>query len=127
MVFVLAAIAIGSALLWYFGSNEDIGNIYLLHFGVIFLVVAFAIYIGIKRLGSAKRGEPTEDEMSKKVMLKTASLSYYISLYLWVIMIFVKDRVKMDTEEILGTGILGMAVCFACCWLYFNFRGVKSE
>jgi peptidoglycan/LPS O-acetylase OafA/YrhL len=90
-------------------------------------VVAFAVFVGYKRMTSAKRGEPTEDEMSKKVLLKTAAWSYYISLYLWVAMLIIKDRVNLDTEEIIGAGILGMAVSFAVCWLIFNFRGTRNE
>jgi peptidoglycan/LPS O-acetylase OafA/YrhL len=73
------------------------------------------------------RGEPAEDELSKKLLLKTAAWSYYVSLYLWVAMLFIKDRVNLDTEEILGAGILGMAASFAICWLILNFRGIKNE
>jgi len=126
LIFVITSLVIASCIFWYL-SGIGTNTTDMVHFGVIFLVVAFAVYFGIMRITSAKRGQPAEDEMSKKVMLKTAATSFYLSLYLWVVMIFVKDRIKMDTEEILGTGILGMAVIFACCWFFFNFRGVKSE
>lgn len=96
------------------------------HFLVITLLVVFALFIGVKRISSEKRGEPSEDEMSKKVMQKAASLSYFISLYLWVFMIYIKDKVTMDVEVLMGSGILGMAVIFALSWLYFNFRGIRN-
>jgi hypothetical protein len=89
--------------------------------------VAFALFVGYKRLTSAKRGEPTEDEMSKLILQKTASLSYYISLYLWVFLLFVKDRISFDTEELIGTGILGMAITFAVVWMFLYFRGLRNE
>lgn len=98
-----------------------------LHFLVIIIIVAFALFIGYKRLTSERRGEPTEDELSKKVLQKAAALSYYISLYLWVVMIYIKDRVEMDLEVLMGSGILGMAVIFALSWLYFNYRGIRNE
>ncbi|MBK8044282.1 MAG: hypothetical protein IPK21_17475 [Haliscomenobacter sp.] len=61
------------------------------------------------------------------MMLKTAALSYYISLYWWVFLLFIKDRIAYDTEVLIGSGILGMAVAFAISWLYFQFRGGHEE
>ena len=94
---------------------------------MIILVVGFAVFIGYKRVTSAKRGEPAEDELSKKVMLRTSSLSFYISLYLWLVIMYFSDKLKLETHTIIGVGILGMAVTFAICWIYFNFRGVRNE
>jgi len=127
VVFIIAALVLIATSLWFYSSSTNFKVVGIVQFGVIILVVIFALFVGFKRLGSAKRGEPIEDELSKKVLQKTAAFSYYISLYLWVAMIFVKDRVAIDTEEILGAGILGMAITFAICWLIFNFRGIKNE
>jgi len=130
MVVLIVAVAVLVLIttgLWVFSASGNLKTFDMVSFGVIILVVAFALFVGYKRLVSAKRGEPAEDELSKKVLLKTAAWSYYISLYLWVAMLYIKDRVSLDTEEILGAGILGMAVSFAVCWLVFNFRGVRNE
>lgn len=127
IIFILAAMVLTTTGLWFYSANTGFSQVDFLSFGVIFLLVAFAVFIGYKRFGSARRGEPTEDELSKKVLQKTAALSYYISLYLWVTMIYIKDRVSLDIEEILGIGILAMAVTFAVCWMVFNFRGVRNE
>lgn len=95
--------------------------------GVILAVVGFAAFILIRRIKSWKAGEPQEDELSKMVMLRTSSLSYYISLYFWVFFLWLKDRVAFDQEQLIGTGILGMAVIFALSWVYFHFRGVPND
>jgi hypothetical protein len=60
-------------------------------------------------------------------MLRTSSLSFYISLYLWLVIMYFSDKIKAETHTILGSGILGMAVIFAICWLIFNFRGIRNE
>ncbi len=127
IVFLVAALVVVSTGLWLFSAGGNLKPFDILSFGVIILVVLFALFVGYKRLTSARRGEPAEDEMSKKVLLKTAAWSYYISLYLWVAMLFIKDRVSLDTEELLGAGILGMAICYALCWIVFNFRGIRNE
>ncbi|HBS87782.1 MAG: hypothetical protein A2W91_11295 [Bacteroidetes bacterium GWF2_38_335] len=124
---IVTGIVLLSCGLLIYSESNNLSNVDLVQFGVIALVVVFAVYFGMKRINSSRRGEPVEDEMSKKMVQKTAALSYYISLYIWVAMIFIKDRVEMDTEELLGTGIIGMAITFALCWVFFNFRGIRNE
>ncbi|HBE42048.1 MAG TPA: hypothetical protein DDW27_12740 [Bacteroidales bacterium] len=127
IVFIVAGLVLLSAGLWFFTSARDFKPMDLLHFGVILVVVGFALFIGFKRLSNAKRGEPAEDELSKKILQKTAAVSYYISLYIWVFLIFIKDRIEFDTEELLGTGILAMALTYGVTWLIINFRGIKND
>lgn len=127
IVFIVAGLVLMTTGLWFFTSFENFNKMDLLHFGVITLIVGFAVFVGLKRLRSEKRGEPIEDELSKKILQKTAATSYYISLYIWVFLIFLKDRVKFETEELLGTGILAMAVTFGIAWLILNFKGIKND
>jgi peptidoglycan/LPS O-acetylase OafA/YrhL len=127
IVFIVAALVLFTAGLWFFSANEKFKPFELVGLGILILVVLFALFIGYKRISSAKRGEPPEDELTKKVMQKTSSLSYYISLYLWLAIMYFSDRLDYETHTIIGAGILGMAVIFAVCWLVFNFTGVKNE
>jgi peptidoglycan/LPS O-acetylase OafA/YrhL len=127
IVFIVSALVLITAGIWFFSATERFKPFELVSFGIIILVVAFAAFIGFKRLSSAKRGEPPEDELSKKVMQKTSSLSYYISLYLWLAIMYFSDKIKYETHTVIGAGILGMAVVFAICWLVFNFRGIRNE
>ncbi len=126
IIFAVAMLVLITSGIWFFSSGGQINNMDLLHVGIILLLVLFAIFIGYKRLTGARRGEPAEDELSRKVLQKTAAYSYYISLYIWVALIYVKDRITFDTEQLLGTGILAMAITFALCWLVFNFRGIRN-
>lgn len=127
IVLIIAALVVATTGLWLFSTSGNLKPYDILTFGIILLVAGFAVFVGYKRLSSAKRGEPAEDEMSKKILQRTAAFSYYISLYLWVAVLFIKDRVNLDTEELIGGGILGMALIYAICWVVFNFRGARNE
>jgi peptidoglycan/LPS O-acetylase OafA/YrhL len=127
LVFIVAALVLFTTGLWFISSKTNTNSMELLQYGVIIMVVAFAVFVGIKRFGSARRGEPTEDELSKKVLQKASSMSYYVSLYMWLGFIYFSDKIKLEAHSLIGAGILGMAVIFAICWLIFNFRGVKNE
>lgn len=126
ILFVVIAMVIFSTVLWLTNVDTPFALADILEVGVIFLVVGFAILVLYKRVVSAKRGEPVEDELSKKIMQKASSLSYFISIYIWVGVLFIKDRVNLDTEQLIGGGILCMAIVFAVTWLIINFRGMKN-
>jgi peptidoglycan/LPS O-acetylase OafA/YrhL len=127
IVLIVSALVLITTGMWFFSATEKFKPFDLVGFGIIILVVLFAVFIGYKRLSSAKRGEPPEDELSKKVMQKTSALSYYISLYLWLAIMYFSDKIDYETHTVIGAGILGMAVVFAICWLVFNFRGIRNE
>lgn len=127
LVFIISGLVLLTTGLWFYESAQKPNLMDILHFGIILLVTGFALFVGIKRLSSARRGEPAEDELSKRVLQKTAAVSYYVSLYIWVFLLFLKDRVRFDTEELLGTGILAMALTFGIAWFILNFKGIKNE
>jgi len=127
VIFMVAFLVLATTAIWFFTSTSEFKPVDLLQFGVILVLVGYGLFFGYKRLTSVKRGEPVEDELSKKVVQKAAALSYFISLYLWVFMIWLKDRVSLDTEELLGSGILAMAVIFGISWVVINFRGIKND
>jgi peptidoglycan/LPS O-acetylase OafA/YrhL len=127
LVFIVAGLVLAATVLWFLSSDTQFKPYDLVEIGIVLMVVGFAVYLGYKRFSSAKRGEPAEDEMSKKVMRKTASWSYYISLYLWLAIMYFSDRIKLENHALIGAGILGMAVVFAISWLVINFGGIKNE
>ena len=127
IIFIVAALVIAAAILWFMSSSNDFKPSDITSYAVLILVAGFALFIGFKKLSSARKGEPVEDEMSKKVMRKTAAWSYYISQYLWLVMMYLSDKAGYEAHTLIGAGILGMALVFVVCWLVFNFRGVKNE
>jgi peptidoglycan/LPS O-acetylase OafA/YrhL len=127
LIFVIAALVLITCGLLFFSGESGIKPVELLQFGVIILVIAFALFFGYKRFSSAKSGQPVEDELSKKVLQKAAAFSFYISLYLWVAIIYISDKVKLESHSLIGAGVLGMAVIYAICWVVINFTGIKNE
>jgi hypothetical protein len=126
-VLVVSVLVLGTTLLWMTNPGFSMPVAEIVQFVVIIVIVGFAVYLAINRFRSVRRGEPAEDELSKKILQKASSFSYYASLYLWIVMIFVNDRTKMDSEVLIGTGILGMAVIWVGFVIFFKVRGVKNE
>jgi peptidoglycan/LPS O-acetylase OafA/YrhL len=126
LAIIVSVLVLVTTIIWF--TKAVPGNVgEYLQFGVILIIVLFGLYVGYRRLSSEKLGQPAEDEFSKKVMQKAAALSYYISLYLWLVIMYLTDRLKAETDVMFGWGILGMAVIFGGSWVYFNFIGIKND
>lgn len=123
----VSLIVLVGAALWFFKVEKSITGPEVLTFGIIIVLVGFGLYFAYMRFTGARRGEPSEDELSKSMLQKSAAWSYYTSLYMWVFMIWLKDRVTLDTEQVLGAGILSMAVIFLLCWIVIRIRGMRNE
>ncbi|KPL15116.1 MAG: hypothetical protein AMS23_01275 [Bacteroides sp. SM1_62] len=124
LILLIITLCLGA---WLFNAQKGSLEIMdALHYAIVLILVAFALIIGIQRLRSQKREEPAEDEYSKKLMQKASSLAYYLSLYLWLAFIFFHEDLQLETESLISTGILGMAILFAVCWFYYKMRGIRS-
>jgi peptidoglycan/LPS O-acetylase OafA/YrhL len=127
LILIVAAIVIITCGLWIINSSMIFGHKNILSLVVIILLVGFAVFIGFKQLTSVKRGEPTEDELSKKMLIKASSISYYISIYLWLFIMYFSEKIKIETHTLIGVGIIGMALIFALSWVIIYFRGIRNE
>jgi len=127
MMILVAIMVIAGLLMWLLNADFE-WNIQegLMIFGLI-IVLGFAVLLIVQRIRSSSRQEAPEDELSKKIMRKTSSLSFYISLYWWLVVSYFSDRIDMETSTIIGAGILGMALIFFLCWVGIKITGLKNE
>lgn len=125
--FIVVVLILISAILWLVNSNSNTNFEEILQIGIIIVLVSFGIYFGLKRLISLRKKQPTEDELSKKMMTKASSLSYFISIYLWLVLMYISGEGYSDTEVLFGWGILGMAVIFLVSWVIIYFVGIPDE
>ena len=124
--FVISALVLAGLVLWALkgrvsGDVQEIVNV-----GIVLVLVGFAVYLGVSRVRSLRRGEPGEDELSRKVMTKASSLAYYISIYLWLFVMVISDKTSLAAHSLVGAGILGMALIFLFCWLGVKAFGMKN-
>ena len=124
LLFGVVTLSLGA---WvYYSKNDSLEIADLIQYAIIVVLVAFALIFGIRRLKSERRGEPAEDELSKKIMQKAASTAFYVSLYWWLVMSYLSENWEMETGSVIGRGILGMALIFVLSWFFYKVKGVES-
>lgn len=126
VMFLVGALALVALVIWALKGHFS-GNVReILNGGIVLVLVGFALFLGVSRLRSRRRGEPAEDEMSKGTMTRASSLSYYVSIYLWLFVGYISDKTSLPAHSLIGGGIMGMAVVFLLCWLGVKFFGTKN-
>ncbi len=127
LMFIISALVVASLALWVLKGHVAGNTREMIMVGTALVVVGFAVYLGMSRLRSHHLREPAEDELSKKVMTRASSLAYYISIYLWLFVMYVSDKTSLEAHSLVGAGILGMAVVFLLCWLGVRTFGLKND
>ncbi|MFO7668474.1 MAG: hypothetical protein R6W31_02360, partial [Bacteroidales bacterium] len=118
---VLAVSLIVSVTVWLVSPSVEFSLQELLMILGLILVVGFALFLAFGRLRAAKLNLPAEDEMSKKILRRGAATSYYVSIYLWLVIIYFSDKTKLECHSLIGAGIMGMAIVFAMSWIYHRY------
>ncbi len=127
---VAYAVVLSGILILQTGSLDDTRNYVFTEYfyiGIISIFFILGIYIGYKRMKRKKEGLPEEDEMSRKIAQKAAASSFYISLFLWLVLIYIQDRIVTDIRIFFGYGMIGMALIFVFRWFYYNLKGFLHE
>ena len=93
---------------------------------IVGIVVLGALVIFLKnQYTSVKKGFPLHDERSNKVMVLAGNKAFLISIW-WILFIgwaSSNEWIQLrDISQATGVGILGMAVIFGLCALYYSKR-----
>jgi hypothetical protein len=126
LIFLVSVLVLASLAIWILRGRVAGNAQEMIEVGVVLVLVGFAVFLGVSRLRSRLRREPGEDEMSKRVMTRASSLAYYVSIYLWLFVMYISDKTTLPAHSLIGGGILGMAVVFLLCWLGVKFFGLKN-
>jgi hypothetical protein len=126
-ILLISGLVIVSTIVWLYNIDTKLSIPEFSGAIIIFILAALGILVGIQRWKSHLRGEPAEDELSKRMLQKGSSLAYYSSLYLWLVILYLNDKVEVEKEVLIGSGILGMALLLLACTIVVRIKGLNHE
>lgn len=94
---------------------------------ILVIIAFFGLLVMFRRYSSIKKGEPTSDELSRRILQKSSSLAFYVSLYFWLLISYLSDMLNFETGELINYGIIGMAIIFAITWAVIKIIGLKTD
>jgi len=121
LIVVVAVLVVATFALWIANSDIsfDFSSVLMMVIPVVILVNA--VLLIRKRMSDARDQMPAEDELTKMIRLRSGNTSFQLSLFLWLVIGSVEDRVEVEGHTIIGAGILGMAIIFALSWMYHRY------
>ncbi len=121
IIAVLAVLVTATIVVWMLNTetSKDIGSVLMP--AILVVVLGFAVIVLIRRWKATKEKLPAEDEMSKNILRRGAATSYYVSLYLWLALMYFEESIELERSSLIGAGILGMAIIYALSWVYHNY------
>ena len=90
---------------------------------IVALIWKLSVFLR-KYYNDLKLGMPIRDERTKKVRMYAAGYAYFISLYIWLMLLMFHKYLDYDDALILG--LLGMALSFSLTWyLVSRSKGIE--
>lgn len=99
----------------------------IIHVGTVVLLFILGIYFAVQRIISREKGLPEDDELSKRITQKAAAISFYISLFLWLVLLYIQGSTDIDMSVLFSYGFIGMALTFVLSWSLLNSNGLQNE
>ena len=122
---LLALVAVG---LVVFKTTGHLSNVDIVSMLIILLIVGIGFVWLLKKVINVTKSEKIEDELSKRILEKTSSISFYLSLYLWLVISMIGDKISLPSlEQTIGCGLIGMALIFFAVWSFYKIKGFKDE
>src|SRR5210317_1754328 len=121
-VFLLAMV-VALAGIWTFQTEgaQDTSVYFIseiIHVGLILILFAIGIWLSVQKQKNERQELPASDELSEMILLKASAYTFFISLFLWLGMLFILNKTSMEAGLLFDYGILGMATIFILCWLF---------
>ena len=126
MMFLLAGTLLFTLVLRMFQTKPNANSEEMNHFVLMLILVGLATIIGIYRLKKQRQGVPSEDEFSMMILNKASSAAFYLSLFMWSAMNYFYNKLELDKDLLVITGVLGMSVIFCICWVYYRVWGTRD-
>lgn len=112
---------ISGLVIWMMQSGPEPGFKEILMIAVVVMLALFALVLSFSRMRDVKNKLPVEDELSRGLKRRGAATSYYVSLYMWLAIMFFEEKISLERSSLIGGGILGMAVIYGLAWVYHRY------
>jgi len=109
-------------------GSQGSGTAEIIYVTMLGILAGLGILLAAGRSKDLKAGLPVEDELSRQHLNRAGSISFFFSLLIWLIILFLEAHQVMMTETklLLAFGLIASCFVFLLTWIVINFRGTGS-
>ena len=101
----------------------------------IIYVIMLAVLIGLgilfafRRSNDLKKGLPAEDELSKRNLNRAGSVTFFISLLIWLVLLYIEvhELLNLESRFLFSYGLIAVCFVFLLSWTIINYGGAGHE
>ena len=98
---------------------------------VLMLALLFGLgtLLAIRRSKELKMGLPVEDELSRKHLNRAGSITFFISLIIWLVFLYIEvhEIITMESRFLFAIGLIATCFEFLVSWTVINFGRAGHE
>ncbi len=96
---------------------------------MLIVLIGLGILLAMRRSRELKMGLPVEDELSRRIMNRAGSITFFISLLIWLILLYIEVHEVIDIEArfLFSYGLIAVCFVFLISWTAINFGGAGHE
>lgn len=129
-VFIITVILMISGIVIFQSENMENTDLNVIseviHVSTIVILLITGIYFGRKRLKQEKEKLAKDDELSQMILYKTGYFTFYLCMFLWLILLYVETHSLLNPQLIFSYGFIGTALIFIVTLSIFNKIGLKN-
>jgi len=93
------------------------------------VLIGLGILLAARRSKELKKGLPVEDELSRNIMHRAGSITFFVSLIIWLILLYIEvhDIFNIKTMFLFAYGLIASCFVFLFSWTILNFGGAVHE
>ena len=109
-------------------DSSGAGTAEIIYVIMLAIMIGLGIILAAGRSKDLKAGLPVEDELSRKNLNRAGSVTFFISLFIWLIILYLEVHEIMITEAkfLFAFGLIASCFVFLFSWTVINFRGAGS-
>jgi peptidoglycan/LPS O-acetylase OafA/YrhL len=121
LLLVIALMVVVTLIIWIANAERSFDFVAILMIIIPAVVLTYAAIMLVRGISDAKNRLPAQDELTKLIMQRTGATAFQLSLFLWLVIGGMEDRIPLEGQTLINAGILGMAILFSLSWVYHRY------
>jgi peptidoglycan/LPS O-acetylase OafA/YrhL len=121
LLLVIALMVVVTLIIWIANAEGSFDFVAILMIIIPAVVLTYAAIMLVRGISDAKNRLPAQDELTKLIMQRTGATAFQLSLFLWLVIGGMEDRIPLEGQTLINAGILGMAILFSLSWVYHRY------
>lgn len=109
------------------GTNTSTSIAEIVYVIMLFIIISLSVYMSIKRSSDIKAGLPADDELSRNIIHRAGSFTFFVSLFIWLVLLIIEAQGNTESKYLFSFGLIISSFVFMISWAILQSGGKVNE